>query len=459
MEEASSIQSVDELLELPVVRQARYLELITTDAVHFRLLNPDPVFEMIEMRLAQRDPETFKGFARVRRDIESAMGSATIQEKIDSCCVRQYGWVDHRQVLYSTELEVWMDLSYPNPWAVELYHKAIARDKQLVILQDTSFPKLFNKLMLQKNGFERIAESATKGEVVAINLGAPHSKLNGTINLVPTVQNQRPHPLSEGLSLGEKLANGVMIKDREDQVFRAPAPRARYVHDLGYRLLGPTLILLLQSLKDQEGPVGFCGVGSGFLTTVAQSLQHAWPWLPEITAANKAKRCTSLLPNATSTQSLIPVAEDSNSLISYSACEPNHLLLPPMKAFVLAAMKGPLAARLQASAFAFVRHYARMTRGLYLPLPVETILQQWRQQILSPKDDLITVISREGVLPGFKQTHLPWEAKKLVKKGPWPTGSYLLTRGPIRTWVEVCAPQRSKAIEHWRNELEQRNRP
>lgn len=458
MEEASSIQSVDALLEMPVVRQARFLELITTDAVHFRLLSPDPVFEMIEKRLAQRDPETFKGFARIRREIESAMGSAPIQEKIDSCCVRQYGWVEHRKVLYSTELEVWMDLSYPNPWAVELYHKAIAQDKQLHILQDSAFPKLFNKLMLQKNGFERLADSAPKEATVAVNLGTPHSKVEGTLNLVPAVQDQRPHPLSEGTSLGEKLANGVMIKDREDQVFRAPAPKARYVHDVGYRLLGPTLILLLQSLKDQEGPIGFCGVGSGFLTTVAQSLQHAWPWLPEITASNKANRCTSLLPGPNSVQSLIPESGDTHSLIPYSACEPRHLLLPPMQAFILAAMKGPLAARLQASAFAFVRHYARVTRGLYLPLPVETILQQWRQQILSPKDDLIAVFSREGVLPGFKKARLPWQAKNLVKTGPWPTGSYLLTHGLSRTWVEISAPQRSKAIEHWRNELEQRRR-
>jgi hypothetical protein len=366
--------------------------------------------------------------------------------------------VEHRQILYSTELEVWMDLSYPNPWAMELYHKAIARDKQLVILQDSAFPKLFNKLILQKNGFERLVDSAPEAETIRVNLGAPHSKMNGTINLVPEIQDQRPHPLSEGLSLGEKLANGVMIKDREDQVFRAPAPKARYVHDVGYRLLGPTLILLLQALKDRKGPIGFCGVGSGFLTTVAQSLQHAWPWLPEITASNKANGCASLLPNANSSESLIPDGNDNRSVIPVEACEPAHLLLPPMNAFALAAMKGPLAARLQASAFAFVKHYAQVTRGLYLPLPVETILQQWRQQILSPRDDLIAVFSREGVLPDFKRVRLPWQAKTLVKNGPWPTGSYLLTKGLSRKWVEITAPERSKAIEHWRGELEQRRR-
>lgn len=457
MGQQTSIQSVGELLELREVKQARFIELNITDAVHFRLLSPDPVFGMIEKRLGQRDPELFKGFARIRKDIEGAMGSATIQDKVDSCCVRQYDWVDYRQVLYSTELEVWMDLSYPNPWASELYRELLKQDKQMLIVPDKTFPELFNKLLLQKNGFERLAEVAPEAEKQKVNLGTPPSTLEGTINFAPLVHDQRPHPLSEGTSLGEQLANGVMIKDREDQVFRAPNPKARYIHDVGYRLLGPTLILLLQSLKEEEGPVSFCGLGSGFLTTVAQSLEQLWPWLPEINPSNKAKHRYSLLPHANSFQSLIPLEKSDQTLISYDACAPTHLLLPPMEAFILAAMKGPLAARLQASAFAFVRHYARITRGLYLPLPVSTILQQWRQQILSPKKDLIAVFSKEGVLPGFKKSRFPWQARKAVKTGPWPTGSYELSSGLTRSWVDVFAPQRRQAIEHWRGELQQRS--
>lgn len=456
MESSTSISSVVQLLDFPDVRRARFLELFICDAVHFRLLRPDEVFTLIELRLLQRDAETFKGFARIRREIESAIRSAPIEEKIAACCVRQPLWNDYRQVLNSTELEVWMDLSYPVPWVLDLYQQALARDQFILIPNVGPFPKLFNKLLLQKNGFERVVDSADPAATIPINLGPPQSRQAGRLNLVPPVPDQRPHTLSEGTSLSEQLANGVIIKDREEQIFRKPAPADRYMHDIGFRLLGPTLVLLFQGLASFKEPVAFAGIGSGFLTTLGQSLQHAWPWLPEITTSGRARHTCSLFPHPEAEMHLLPEPTKADSaVIPLAECDPGYLLLPPMEAFFLAAMKGPLAPQLQASTSSFIRQYAQVTRGLFLPLPLARVLRHWRQQILSPKREFLEACSREGLLADFRRPFFPWVTQRLVKSGPWPTGSYLLSGGVARWWTSWAAPRRSKAIESWRNELAQ----
>jgi len=288
-----------------------------------------------------------------------------------------------------------------------------------------------------------------------LNLGPPFSRDPKRVNFRPEVPEQRPHPLSEGTGLAERLASGVIARNREEQVFYSPDPKARYVHDIGYRLLGPTLVLLLQSLHGKDKPTGFAGIGSGLMTTLGQSLRHAWPWLPQITEENKAEYLVSLLPTSGNACALLPARPGSPSFLSMEICSPGHLLLAPMEAFLLAAAKGPQAARLQASATAFVTQYARLSRGLYLPLSPERVIQQWRQQILSPKSDFIRVLLREKILPDFKRARSPWEAKRQVKEGVWPTGYYLLTRGMRRHWVRLMAPDRARAIEQWQEALKQ----
>lgn len=455
MEGPHSIQSLDELFALPVLQRCSCVEINLSDAVHFRLVEPLPVFQFTELRLAQREGDLFTGFAKVRNEMETTMRRASVEEKIAACCVRHTAWRPYQQVLFSTELEVWMDLSYPNPWASALYRRLQDRKPDLSIESTSGFPALFTKLLLQKNGFERLAVDPEPERTLHLNLGPPYARAPDSINLRPVIPEQRPHPLSEGNRIAEKLASGVIARDREEQVFLAPDPKARYVHDMGYRLMGPTLVLLLQSLHGNPAPTGFAGMGSGFMTTLGQSLRHAWPWLPRIMEENKASHLVSLLPTANSSLALLPTQAGTPSIIPHQACSPAHLLLPPMEAFLLAATRGPQAARLQAGATAFVNQFARLSRGLFLPLPAEKILQNWRQQILSPKSDFVRVLFREKILPDFKRPRTPWEARRQCKEGVWPTGYFLMTKGIHRQWVRLFAPERTRTIEEWWDALKQ----
>lgn len=456
MEQEAPIQTVDRLLADPGVRKANTLDLYLCDAVHFRLLKPQPVFDLIEARLVQRDPGLYRGYAAIRKRIESTMRGAGLDEKVKACCIRRNRWAENERILYSTELEVWMDLSYPNPWILELYHKALREDKFLHVNEEGPFNPLFIKLLLQKNGFERLAAEPDPERMVRIMVGVPNAAGKGAISFVPETPAQRPHALSEGNTLGEQLANGVIICDREERVCRTPDPRERYLHDVGYRLLGPGLVLLFHALGQQEGPVRFLGKGSGFLTTLGQDLQHPWGWLPEITPGEQASLNASLFPDPKSRFSLLPSLDGGTqghpSAIPLCLCEPAHLLLPPVEHFFLAALRGPQAARLQASASAFVKDYARITRGLQIPLPTERVIRHWRQQLLAPERDLIRVLLRGKTIPGFHRCRSPLEARRMVKHGVWPTGSYLISKGLNRWWLRLTAPERLKAIRRWQDE-------
>jgi len=457
MEGPVSVHSLDELFLNPALTKSRFIEVNLSDAIHFRLVEPLPVFQFSELRLAQRQGDRFTGFAKLRNEIELSMRSASIEEKIAACCTRRTEWRSSQQVLFSTELEVWMDLSYPNPWAADLYRRLENRDQEMTIEKSSYFPPLFTKLLLQKNGYERLARDPAPEATLRLNLGPPYTNDPAHINLRPSIPQQRPHPFSGSEAMADRLACGVIARDREEQVFLDPNPKARYVHDIGFRLLGPTLVLLLQALKAIQVPTGFVGIGSGFMTTLGQSLRHSWPWLPPVVEENKASHRLSLLPNPNSSLSLLPSASASPSLLNHGDCSPLHLLLPPMETFLLAATRGQHAPRLQSSASAFVVQLARLSRGLHLPLSSQHVLQHWRQQVLSPNSDMVRVLFRERILPDFRRARSPWEAKRQCKEGRWPTGSYMMSKGYERQWVRMMAPQRARSIERWHEALKPTN--
>ncbi len=458
METQHVITRVEELLDHPEIRKSTTLRIDLFDAVHFRLFKPEPVFELVEKRLCLRDPSKYSGYAAERKAVEGTMRSEPLKARIETCCMRNPQWAGEDQVCYSTELEVWMELSYPSPWALDLYTKALARDLFLQIPNESSFPDLFVRLVLQKNGFERLVTGPDPATTKRVSVSLPHSEAPGSLTFSPEIPDQRPHALAEGGSLGALLANGVMVCEREQQVAREPDPRKRYLDDIGYRLIGPMLTLLFQELANREGPIGFCGKGSGFLTTLGKELGASWPWLPEIRDPEKGRFAVSIFPDPRSDLSLLPPREEEKaSIIGPVDFEPLHLLLPPVESFITAAVKGSKAPHIQSRASAFLRDFAEMSRGLCLPLNVEDILRQWRQQILSPKREFVETLSKRGVLPEFEKTRVPWKSYRMVKEGPWPTASYMSSCGLNRWWVNFTAPQRSGAIRHWQSELHQAN--
>lgn len=456
MEMLDPITTVEALLEHPKVRKSAVLQIDLFDAVHFRLFKPEPVFGLIEKRLCLRDPEKFRGYAAERKAVEGTMRSEPLEARIATCSTRNPRWTGERQVLYSMELEVWMEISYPSPWALNLYTQALMQDRRLHIPNESTFPDLFIRLLLQKNGFERLAEDPDPAMMTRVSVSLPSAEASESLTFSPEIPDQRPHALADGPSLGALLANGVMVSEREEQVAREPDPRKRYLDDIGYRLIGPMLTLLFQELAKREGPIGFCGKGSGFLTTMGQELRTPWPWLPEIVNPEKGKFAVSIFPDPRGDLSLLPPpGGEKPSIISREQFEPLHLLLPPVESFITAAVKGSKAPHIQSRASAFLRDFAQVSRGLSLPFEVEDILRQWRQQILSPKREFVETLSRRGVLPHFARTQLPWTTYRMVKRGPWPTGSYLSSCCLNRWWVNLNAPERSGDIRHWQNELQQ----
>jgi hypothetical protein len=455
MEATTSIRTPAAVLEHPSVKQSGTVEVALCEAVHFRLLAPRPVFQLVEARLKLRDADLYRGWAEARFAAEERLAGRSLDDKIRTAEAARPEWEAVGPILRSTEMEVWMDLSYANPWIYDLYQLGLENGVQLHVPQTGPFPELFNKLLLQKNGFERLATEKPSGAVVRLGMDPVEP---GQVDLIlePEVEAQREHALAEGDNLAARMANGAMIKDREERRARTPEASQRYIHDVGYRLIGPILTLLFQEMHHLEGSVSFCGKGSGFLTTFGQTLQQYWPWLPEIVAEDQGDTILSIFPVVKSDISLIPDPEKGGpSIIPLEELHPHHLLLAPLEAFIASALNGAKAAYIQSSASAFIRDYAQATRGLYLPLEVSDVMRQSRQQILSPRREFILTLLKARVLPEYRRVRLPWTTLRMVKSGPWPTASYLTACPISRRWVHVFAPQRARTIFRWLNRLGQ----
>ena len=148
-----------------------------------------------------------------------------------------------------------------------------------------------------------------------------------------------------------------------------------------------------------------------------------------------------------------PDNPESASVIGIEACQPGHLLIRPIIAFLEAAVKGPKAAQIQANAAAFIQDFAQVTRGLQLPIPVDSVLQQWRQQILSPSGDLVRALLAEQALPGFTTKGTPFGMRRLIKEGIWPSANYFYAKRFSRWYMQLTAPDRVKAIRDWRDRM------
>jgi hypothetical protein len=452
MAELSLAQPREQLLDSGQVTAARCIEVSVCDAVHFRLLSPFPIFEMIGMRLNQRHPGKFEGFTASRGEVERTMRGSSLPDKIAACCTRNPDWLDDRQVLYGTELEVWMDLSYPNPWCLDLYHSILMAGKAFTIPRLGPFTNNFHALLMEKNGYELISEPMPPEQTVQILVGEhPYAK-DGQLVLETPRRGYRVHPFASEPDLGSLLANGILEKALEEDSANGMKELAYQPRSLGYRIFGPSLVLLLQSLFDHAGPVAFTGPGAEYLTGLARSVQAFWPMMPEIRDPGKGAKPFSLFSMEEVEQSLFPDPDlpDGQTILQFYDLQPGELVLPVLKLFLAGFLEGPAAGRIRESASRFVRDYACMTRGLRINLPAAPVARCWRETILSPEEDFLAWVSVGHPLPGFRPSGFPWELRRMVTAGPWPSASYELARPFWRWWVKRSAREQVRSIREAR---------
>ena len=446
----ASFQSVTEVLEHPLVRKARALEVSICDAVHFRLVEPAGIFELAEMRLLKRHPSRYGGFAETRTLVEAQMRGSSILDKIAACCTKHPEWLDDRQVLYSAELEAWMDMSYPNPWTLDLYHAALLKGKAFVIPRLGPFTETFHTLLKEKNGYELTSPAASPEATVVLSVGEQLYPGCPKLNLTAAPRDASTHAFDQYDDLACQLAWGIFLKDIEDHSAKATDEETWQAHAFGFHLIGPLLVPLLQSLFGQNGPVRFLGLGSAFLDELARSVGPVWPDLPEI-ASHYGILTVSLLPEAGARWTLLPKdpGDDADSLLPAEAWDPPGLVLPALQLFLKAAFEGSQADTIQAGAKAFVWEYACMTRGLQVFLPAEAVVEEWRQHILSPGSDFLRWGLFSGALPGFRAKERPWRVRRAVRAGGWPTGQYL-GAGPFwQRWLKLREGDRVKQIRKY----------
>ncbi|MEX0330238.1 MAG: hypothetical protein AB3N64_02330 [Puniceicoccaceae bacterium] len=447
MEESVSFKSIDALLAHPEVRKAGTLELSICDIVHFRLLRTDSIFQLVEQRLRQRDDLKYTGFAEVRETAEQGMRGSTILEKIDACCTKRPEWLDDRQVLYSFELEAWMDMSYPNAWALDIYHKALVEGLNVTVPHLGPFTDTFHTLLKEKNGYELTKPSPGPDKVQRVLIGDQALPGESALYFQTEKRFMRKDAYAGEGQLAAQLVHGLLQKDLEDQSARPVEEDAFLEHLLGYRLIGPTLVVLFQSLAGKVLPVSFHGTGRNFLTKLAKSVQAYWPWLPEIEALGVSGNRYSIFHSSEGATSLlsVPGAKRGDCILELPFDVPSELLLPAMELIMTASFKGPGAEAILAAAAGFVRDYAKMTRGLHLPVPMPPVIRQWCQFLLSPEPRILGWATEGDRFPGFEKSKTPWHLHKQVNKGPWPTGSYCLASGHLR-WLALRSEARAPEI-------------
>lgn len=133
-------------------------------AVSFRETEEAHIFRHIERRLMRRDAARFAGYAEARRrandtgtDIQARVAALTSDPR----------WHGMGNLLYNVELEVWMDLSRPIEGAMALYEACLENAVPFYVRHSGPFTPLFGRLLLQKNGFERVSEGPIpEGSVV-----------------------------------------------------------------------------------------------------------------------------------------------------------------------------------------------------------------------------------------------------------------------------------------------------
>jgi len=449
MEENGPVSTIKELFSVPSVSRAKSIELSICDAVHFRLQAPLSIFQMAELKLLERKRESFIGFAEARNEMEQTMRGASVREKVEACCTRHPEWLNERQILYSTELEVWMDMSYPNPWSLQVYQAALMERKAVSIPKLGPFSETFHTLLKEKNGYELTGPSLPGPQTVRVHIGEQTFLQDPYLHLVTHRRESRPHPFADNAELGSQLAFGLLEKHLEDVSAKETDDDTSRIRLFGYRLIGPMLLLLIQEVATKSGLVAFTGEGSGFLSTLFDSLRSVWPWLPKLVDPSQTEQLYSIFPENNIRMSLLPTRSHGqlSSLLSFDESMPLEVLLPAARLFMLAAFTGRESAAMQHAAGNFIRDYAGLTRGLKVRLPVEPVIRYWCRRILSPKQDFVEWVRRKPIFPNYKAGPGIMKLRSQLLKGPWPTGTYYGARSFGRWWLRLRAGAQVRRIE------------
>ncbi|MEX0322278.1 MAG: hypothetical protein AB3N63_08985 [Puniceicoccaceae bacterium] len=436
--------TVEDLLSYPPVVRAEFLELSICDMVHFRLIQPNSIFQLVEARLQERNADRYSGFAECRMAVERSMKGASTKDKVDACCTRRPEWLDDRLILYSTELEVWMDLSYPNPWGLKLYHSALMEGKYISIPILGPFTESFHELLKEKNGYE-LTETPEPGySMLRVYVGKQSFLKESYMHLVTNYRESRPHPMASHDSLGAQLVYGVTQKDLEEHSVKETPLMSYFPHAFGYRLMGPTILYLLQWLLMQEEAVGIVGKGSSLLKAVIEENNDYWPWLPNILEDDPV-RYASIFEEESDT---IPLIADAgqDGLIDFSQDPYAELVAPAVFLLARSSFEGSDSELIQKGIRSFIRDYAAVTRGLFIPIPKEPLLEHWIHCTLLPMNDFLSWAGANGHVPGFKGKCSPGKLVDELKHGNWPTGHLMASGGISRWWAGMFASKRKKQV-------------
>lgn len=438
-----AIQCSKELFVLPEIKAAHCLEMSICDIIHFRLTKPEGVFQLVGQHLEARHPRKFNKYAECRLKVDRDHYGSSIRDKVDACCTHNPEWIRDREILLSTELEVWMELSYPNLWALDLYHDAMMHGKEVLVRNVGPFTEAFTQALKEKNGYERTSMHASDDQAVTVHIGEQTWLKSPYLHLITEKRQAHELPFAGATDLAGQLAYGIMLKDLDDQSARELDDERFRAHAMGFQLVGPTLILLIQSLAGTLEPVSFTGRAACSMTKLAESIKPFWKRYPEIASPDSAKTHISLLPGETSKYSVFPGGE-SPSLISIEEKAIRELLLPGVELLLEAAFKGPDAEVIRASALDFVYQFAQASRGLHLPVQAEPVLDCWSEWVLAPWENLTRWLAKPGRLPGFAPQK---SSVKHLRSGPWPTLSYLLSGNLKRKWMKFRDEERVDLIK------------
>jgi hypothetical protein len=437
--------TVEDLLNNPPVARADFLELSICDMVHFCLVRPESIFQLVETRLQERNKDRYSDFAECRLAVERSMKGATNKDKVDACCTRRPEWLDDRLILYATELEVWMDMSYANPWGLMLYHSALMEGKYISIPMLGPFSEHFHELLKEKNGYELTEEPEHGYSVMQVYVGEQSFLKETYLHLVTNYREVREHPMQQHDSLGAQLVFGITEKDLEEHSAKNTPAMSYFPHAFGYRLLGPSFLYILQTLANRMEPVGITGTGSSLVMSLADENRDYWSWLPEFTSDLGASEYISVFQQEPGVTPIFPNPGE-DGIFSFSNHPFAELVEPAVCLLAQAAFEGLDARIIQNGIRSFIRDYAQMTRGLNIPIPKEPIMEHWSHCILSPMDEFLSWARIDGHVPGFKGRSSPGGLVKELNHGSWPTG-HLRASGPIsRWWAGMFASKRKKAI-------------
>ncbi len=430
MSRSGAFRSLQTLTGDERYQRARELLFRLEDAVPFRLQDPQAVGQLVEARLRKRRDVTIASYAEKREIVRESLSKGGLWALVEAMAERYPEIRRNRQVIFSLELEVLMDQSYAEPYLRRIYEQALAEGKDVTFSENADYSPVFRTLLLEKNGFDRFRRDAPADDVLRIRLTPPQARSDRSL-LTFTPQPSPYHFLSrfpcKNGEAGSFLAAGLMEQRlREEEVAGNP-PEKSEVFALGYCLLGPGIVLLLQSLYGTPHPVNPRGRGSGFLTTTGQRLCSIWPDLPAIGSTSEDSPGIGLFPGKKVEVALLPEGPDKGDarcLVKLEEVAPVNCLLVPLRHLFMAFTDGPSKPLLQAAATAFAKDYAEATRGIHLPLPKRPILAHWRKQLLSPEEELVARLLRHGPYASARFRGTGSQGIRLLRSSCWPTATF-----------------------------------